>query len=120
MHMDSRIGILNSGKFYAFANGYDQPEIRGTLEEVEIALGLRDPASVIKAPATATVNHDDRYTVTLRFQHPAWDEVNGIVYDDISARTKAEAINIVRTKAFSDGHTGRGKGRYWFTAEIAD
>lgn len=41
MQLDSRIGVLNSGKFYAFANGYDQPEIVGNLEEVEVALGLR-------------------------------------------------------------------------------
>lgn len=103
INLDPRIGTLNSGKFYAFANGYDQPEVIGTLAEVEAALGLR------------TV--DQTYTVTIRFQHPAWDEVNGIAYTDISARSKSEAIAIVRNKARNDGHTGTGKGRYTFTAE---
>lgn len=109
-HLHPRVGTLNSGKFYAFANGYDQPEVCGTLEEVEAALGLcRQPA-----PAAAS---NDRFTVTLRFQHPAWDEVRGIDYF-IAARTKKEAIEHARVKARNDGHTGAGKGRYTFTAEI--
>jgi hypothetical protein len=41
MNLDPRIGVLNSGVYYAFAHGYNKPETRGTLEEVEIALGLR-------------------------------------------------------------------------------
>lgn len=42
-HLDPRIGVLNSGVYYAFVNGYHAPEVRGTREEVEIALGLREP-----------------------------------------------------------------------------
>lgn len=113
MHMDSRIGVLNSGQFYAFANGYDQSEIRGTLEEVERALGLRPAVHVVAKPA------DDRYDVTLRFQFPAWDEVNGITYPGIAARSKAEAIEQARTMARNDGHASSGRGRYWFSAEPA-
>lgn len=40
---DPRIGVLNSGVYYAFVDGPHKPETRGTLEEVEIALGLRTP-----------------------------------------------------------------------------
>ena len=105
MSLDPRIGILNSGQFYAFANGYDQPETRGTLEEVETALGLRPAA------------HDGRYDVTLHFQFPAWDEVGGIVYPDVLARSKAEAVDRARSMARSDGHAASGRGRYWFRAE---
>ncbi len=104
MHMDSRIGVLGSGVFYAFPNGYDKPEVRGTLNEVEAALGITAP------------NSDERFDVVLHFQFPAWDEVGGIAYEDISARSKAEAISIARGMARSDGHTQSGKGRYWFTA----
>lgn len=60
------------------------------------------------------------FNVTLRFQFPAWDEVNGITYYDISARTKAEAIKIARREAYNDGHVGTGgKGRVSFSATAA-
>jgi len=110
-YLDPRIGTLNSGCYYAFPNGYDAPEVVGTQQEVEVALGLRSMAPVI-------ATNGDRYTVTLRFQYPAWDEVGGIVYADILARTKAEAIADARRMARDDGHTGTGKGRYTFTAEV--
>lgn len=110
--IDPRIGKLNSGQFYAFVNGYDNPEFRGTLEEVEAALGLRaHPVKVDRVDAGGF------YMVTLRFQFPAWDEVDGIVYTDISARSKSDAIRIARESVRNDGHTGGGKGRYWFIAE---
>ena len=72
----------------------------------------------VAAPAVAPKG--DRFTVTMRFQHPAWDEVDGIVYEDVLARTKSEAIAQARTLAFRDGHATSGRGRYWFTAEIAE
>lgn len=57
------------------------------------------------------------YTVTLRFQSPAWDEVRGIDYY-VNAATKAEAIAIARRRANNDGHTpSTGKGRAVFTAK---
>lgn len=57
------------------------------------------------------------FAVTLRFQYPAWDEKNGIVYDDILARSKAEAIKYARQMARNDGHTGTGgKGNCYFSA----
>ena len=110
MNMDPRIGVLNSGQFYAFANGYDQPETRGTLEEVETALGLR-------ATTVSPTRTDGRYEVTLHFQFPAWDEVDGIVYADVLARSKAEAVDRARAMARNDGHAASGRGRYWFRAE---
>lgn len=56
MNLDPRIGILCvQGKtvHYAFVNGYDKPETRGSREEVEAALGLRAPIVVKAAPAPA-------------------------------------------------------------------
>ena len=38
--LDPRIGVLNSGQFYAFAHGYDKPETVGTRLQVEQALGI--------------------------------------------------------------------------------
>ena len=61
------------------------------------------------------------YDVTVRFQYPAWDEVNGIVYPEIYARNKAEAIKFARRDAYNDGHVGTGgKGRVTFTATEAE
>ena len=58
------------------------------------------------------------YTVTIRFQSPAWDEVNGIPYTGIEATSKSAAIKQVRRLAWDDGHTAlaTGKGRITFTA----
>ena len=56
-----------------------------------------------------------QYTVTMRFQHPAWDEKNGIPFE-VQASSKSEAIAEARKQAERDGHTGGGKGRYAFKA----
>jgi hypothetical protein len=56
-----------------------------------------------------------KFKVTLRFQHPAWDERDGIPYE-IDARSKSEAIRWARLQANRDGHT-IGCGRHWFKAE---
>lgn len=111
--MDARIGILNSGKFYAFANGYHAEPVMGTLEEVEAALGLRPvAANPARKPGAYKL-----FNVVLRFEHPAWDEVNGLEYPNVSARSKSEANKIARAQAYDDGHTvGR---RAWFTATEA-
>jgi len=58
------------------------------------------------------------YRVTLRFQHPAWDEVDGVVFS-VNATSKAEAIRIARRDAYNAGHTSGG-GRMSFTAVEAE
>ena len=40
--MDPRIGKSNDGTHYAFIYGYEKPEVRGTLSEVQAALKLED------------------------------------------------------------------------------
>lgn len=112
--LDPRIGMLGNGRFYAFAHGYGQPETIGSLVEVEAALGIRVAAPVRKAQKTANWN------VTMRFACPAWDEVDGIVFAGIQADCKSDAVKQTRKQADSDGHTSRGRGRYWFTAVLAD
>lgn len=118
--MDARIGTLQRETgtvFYAFAHGYDRRETIGTLAEVECALGLCRPQLEAKRAAKPLKVWD----VTMQFQHPAWDEVDGIVYRGIAARCKAEANKIAASLARSDGHAIGGRGRYSFRAvEAAD
>jgi hypothetical protein len=58
------------------------------------------------------------YRVTLSFQFPAWDEVNGIPFY-VEAGSKAEAVERARREARRDGHTpATGKGRASFRAEL--
>ncbi|MBN3744724.1 hypothetical protein G3N96_04650 [Burkholderia sp. Se-20373] len=112
--LDPRIGMLNSGKFYAFVNGYDRPETIGTLEEVETALGLRKVTNVRRARKSLRGQAFKTYNVHMTFEFPAWDEVDGYWYDGIAARNKSEANKKARGKAEADGHTV-GK-RVWFKA----
>lgn len=54
------------------------------------------------------------YKVTLRFEHPAWDEHKGIEYGPFAAPNKSKAIVQAKQQAAAD-HIGRGR-LYW-TAE---
>ena len=64
----------------------------------------------------------DYYTVTIRKQFPSWDEKNGIVYQDVTGRSKSEAIANARFRARNAGHTGDSKtsGRAIFSAVKQD
>ncbi|MFZ5533412.1 MAG: hypothetical protein ACOY5H_07795 [Pseudomonadota bacterium] len=110
--MNAQIGQLNGGKYYTYLNGYMAEPFIGTLEEVEEAMGLREKK---EAPAIKKRSIKS-YTVTVRFQYPAWDEVDGIEYKGIDACSKSEANAIVRKLAADDGHLGSLKGRVTFTA----
>lgn len=109
--LDPRIGMLASGKFYAFASGYGMPEVVGTLQQVEQALGIQ-----VK-PASKSFKTFD---VVMRFEYPAWDEKDGIAYPAIAALSKADANKQARAMAERNGHAVGGRGRYTFTAtEVA-
>lgn len=150
--MDARIGKLSSGRYYAFAHGWDKPETVGTLAQVEEALGIRSgddgrplsqeprgsamalqafedgvvkPSCVLQdLDLTVALPNEKKtvpgyflWNVTLRFQFPAWDEMDGIVYHNIEALTKSEANAKARRLARIDGHAIGGVGKYWFSAE---
>jgi hypothetical protein len=125
MQLDPRIGALSSGVYYAFADGYDHPETVGTLAQVQRALRLVDVPAIEKRNNPVVHGReyvkavaDQLWNVVLRFQYPAWDEADGIVYWGIQAKSKSEAVSIARRMAARDGHTvGGGKGRYWFAAQ---
>lgn len=55
------------------------------------------------------------FTVTLRYQHPAHDQRDGITWD-IEAGSKAEAIRKARKIAERDGYYWAKQGRMTFTA----
>lgn len=110
-HLDPRIGVLNSGRYYAYVNGHQNEPVMGTLAEVSQALGL------ILAPAAARRGKGEllTYNVKMTFQHPAWDEVAGIDYEGIVASSKSEANKKARRLAERDGHV-YGRGRIFFKA----
>jgi len=81
-NLDPRIGKLNSGKFYAFAHGYDKEATIGTLEEVECALGLRTAPKKTAKPLK-------NYVVIMR---QGFD----ITETEHSAETAAKAISKAR------------------------
>lgn len=110
VQLDPRIGVLSSGQFYAFAQGYDKPETVGTLQTVEQALGIA------KVRGAKAVKAHKTFDVVMRFEHPAWDEVDGITYPGIGATGKADANKQVRSMAERDGHAIGGRGRYTFKA----
>lgn len=114
MSMDPRIGVMNSGKFYCFPQGYDQPELAGTLQEVGVALGLRQDA--VETPSRPAGVRPRMWNVRLKFQYPAWGEANGIEYPAIQASGRAEANRIARRLADRDGHLGSGNGLATFAA----
>lgn len=116
--MDPRIGMLmREGRslYYAFVDGYARPAVEGTLEAVEVRLGLRQRVAHTTASSRAVKPCKD-WNVTMRFQHPAWDEKDGIEYRGISARSKSEANRIAARQARNDGHACGHRGRYTFTA----
>jgi len=59
------------------------------------------------------------FNVILTFKSPAWDEKNGIIFENIFAVNKRDAIKQARDKAYHAGHTV-GRGKHWFRAEVRE
>lgn len=120
--MHPAIGQLSNGTYYSYIHGHDAEPFMGTLGQVEAAMGLRQasPAASVSelhaAPQAGAAPADRTYSVTLTFQYPAWDEVDGIKYHDIQADSKSAANSFARKLAELNGHLGTGKGRATFVA----
>lgn len=110
--LDARIGMLNGGRFYAYVHGYNSEPVVGALAEVENALGLK---LAVKRNIRASRDAVVQYDVLMRFQYPAWDEQDGVLFDGIVASSRSEANRIARRRAMEDGHS-LGRGRVYFTA----
>lgn len=108
--MDARIGKLNSGKFYAFADGHDKPEFVGTLEEVEARL------SGGEAPRKTKSTVLRRYIVSAKLKFPSC--FNSGYEFEIRATTKALAIQSARRKAQDEGHTRQDGALIYYAQEI--
>lgn len=118
-NLDPRIGMLGSGRYYAFVNGHGAPETIGTLPEIEAALGIRREEVAMQSQVNSKPRPARKtWTVTMSFQYPAWDEVEGILYRGIEADSKSEANRQARSMAERDGHLCGGKGRVVFTASV--
>ena len=98
MHLDSRIGQLGNGHYYCFHNGYDKPEFVGTLEQVEIALGLRQPPKKQVSPQPRASQRLRTYVVTItpRFVMYADSATFGEYTVEVDAKSNAEAISVAR------------------------
>ncbi len=118
--MHPSIGQLSNGRFYAYVNSYAKEPFEGTLEEVEVALGLRAPQEPAlageKVAPVESVSKQKTFNVMMRFQHPAWDEVDGVPFGGILADSKSEANEEARHRASANDLLGWGKGRVTFTA----
>jgi len=118
--MHPAIGQLINGRYYAFIEGHEQQPFEGTLEEVEVAMGLRAPPE--PAPASEEVMpakvipQKKTFNVTMRFQPPAWNEKDGVPFNGIEANSKREANEEARRLASAADLLGWHKGRVTFTA----
>jgi hypothetical protein len=111
--LDPRIGKLNSGRFYAFADGYDKPETVGTLAQVERALGIEFKTMAAPAKLRAYA-----VTMTPRITVYAGSSVIGEHTSTIVARTAAEAISEAR-RQYREAE-GAERVPATFTAKLAD
>lgn len=103
--------MLNSGRYYAYVDGYDKEPFMGTLPEVNKAFGWAPAPIAVQSRRTELRT----YNVKMTFQHPAWDEVDGIQYEGIVASSKSGANKQARRLAESDGHV-YGRGLVYFKA----
>ena len=105
MNLDPRIGTLNSGKFYAYVNGYHAEPVTGTLAEVETALALRKATPKVRT-----------FLVTVTPGVVSWNVRQYQV--EIDARDRNEAIRRARSQYNENvGVLNNGAGR--FSARLA-
>jgi len=119
--MDPRIGqLIRDGRavHYAFVNGYSADPIEGTLEQVEIALGLRRPAARPGKLVRRVITLKP-YLVHIEKKYPAWDEVGGFDWP-IDARNGKEAVQKARKHAGDNWISGRMEGPIFYRARRVD
>lgn len=115
--MDPRIGMLNSGVYYAFVDGYHKPEFRGTREQVEVKLGLRAEPKALPKPSLRNLrNFIVRVTPKLVSYAGTWADrpydvpVVAISHNDAIKRVRQERNEV----------EGRHGVRATYQARVAD
>lgn len=91
--MDPRIGILCcEGKqvFYAFVDGYHKPEFRGTLDQVEVALGIR--TAPVARPVAKPIKTLRTYVARLTSPGGEVSEYETEAVNKTEARTKIRRL----------------------------
>lgn len=115
--MDSRIGqLMRDGQIvhYAFVNGYSADPVEGTLEQVEIALGLRRPPKRARKPGRRVVELKP-YLVHIEKKYPAWYEVGGFDWS-VNAYNAKDAERRARKFAADNWISGRMEGPVYYRA----
>lgn len=109
--LDPRIGMLcKEGKtvYYALLHGYGKPETQGTLEEIEVALGLRPPIAprqeddeeeaVQSRPTERGGLRPYLVTITPKLVTFAGSQTFGESTERVYAKSRTEAIKKVRSQ----------------------
>lgn len=91
--LDPRIGQLNSGKYYCFADGYRKPEFVGTLDQVQARLHSRAAGKPVR-PSREVHNFD--VTIAPRQIVYAGSWRSGVYTVRVQATTHAQAISKAR------------------------
>lgn len=106
--MDSRIGTLSNGKFYAFLNDYDaEPTFTDTLEEIEALLKGEVFTPAPKAKLTKKTSHSYIVSVTPEMTVYASGFTGSEYTVEVYASTAAEAIKEARSqRRDSEGRFG--------------
>lgn len=91
--------------FYAFLHGNEKPETRGTLAEIETALGLRPAELPQRVPAEEQVARNQRgglrpylVTITPKIVTYAGTQTFGETNERLFAKSRDEAIKKARAK----------------------
>lgn len=125
--MDARIGqLMRSGAIvhYAYVNGYGAEPVEGTLEQVEIALGLRaapvtpTPIKPVRKAGTKRAPAYRDYIVHITKKYPAWYEVGGFDHR-VSATSAKAAISQARKDMARDCMFDRFDGAITYTVRRA-
>lgn len=96
MNLDPRIGKLANGQFYAFHRGYSNPEVIGSLADVERALGIPLTKEPKKSLQPKTQLQAFLVTVTPSVTTFAGSSTFGEYTVEIRAATASQAISEAR------------------------
>ncbi len=109
-------GKITDALFYEYAKEWNKaPRFGRLMPEGPVTEPPTAPTPTVETPTAQAVQN---YEVVLRFQHPAHDEKDGILFE-VQATNKSDAIKYARREADKAGHLVGGKGRVSFKANLS-